>query len=235
MNEENFTEKCASRFVIGRQLGKYVLCTVLLTNLTAGCEGQAKKDNQRRTDKVIGGGCEGCELMYVGMPEVITADHTSDGWKEGKQKLVITGKVFQSDGKTPARDVIIYYWHTDDKGLYSSDDKTPSKARDHGRLRGWVKSDTLGNYTIKTSRPAAYPSQDIPQHVHLAIKEPDIANAYYADLYFQDDPLYPAHKKKYGQVNRAGTEALIVTQEGNIQVAHHNIILGLNIPDYPSR
>lgn len=209
----------------------------MLLLFSAACDGQPKRDNpiQNRTDKVVGGGCEGCELMHVGMPTVITSVHTSVGWEEGKQKLIIAGKVFQSDGKTPAPDVIIYYWHTDDKGLYAPDDNTPTKAREHGRLRGWVKSDSDGNYEIKTSRPAAYPQQDIPQHVHLSIKEPDIANAYYADLYFQDDPLYAVHKKKYGQVNRAGTEVLTVTKEGNVEVARHNIILGLNIPDYPSR
>jgi protocatechuate 3,4-dioxygenase beta subunit len=118
--------------------------------------------------------------------------------------------------------------------LYSSDAKTPEKAKVHGKLRGWVKSDKNGNYTIKTSRPAAYPNQDIPQHIHLSIKEPDIDNEYYADLYFDDDPLYLAHKKKYGKIDRAGTEILRVLLDGNVQVAEHDIILGLNIPDYPA-
>ncbi|GAB4335983.1 MAG: hypothetical protein OHK0038_14010 [Flammeovirgaceae bacterium] len=173
--------------------------------------------------------------MYVGMPEKITTEHTSIGWSEGKQKLILTGKVFQLDGKTPASNVIIYYWHTDDKGLYSSDSQTPAKAKEHGKLRGWVKTDESGNYKIKTSRPAAYPSQDIPQHIHLSIKESDIQNEYFADLYFDDDPLYLKHKKKYGKADRAGTEILRVVFDGNIQVAEHNIILGLNIPNYPPK
>ncbi len=222
-----------------KQIFKIALFIATLNFLT-DCNGQTKSEsnqNEIKTDKnkLIGGGCDGCELMYVGMPKVISSEHTSNGWTEGKHKLILTGKVFQLDGKTPASDVIIYYWHTDDKGLYSSNNQTPEQAKVHGKLRGWVKADKSGNYTIKTSRPAAYPNDNIPQHIHLSIKEPDITNEYYADLYFDDDPLYLNHKKKYGKIDRAGTELLRIVLDGNIQIAEHNIVLGLNIPDYPNK
>ncbi len=223
-----------------KHMNKISLFLLLLTLLTS-CNRQTTSKNENQnvskidTKKVVGGGCEGCELMYVGMSEQILPEDTSLGWTEGKQKLILTGKVFQLDGKTPASDVIIYYWHTDDKGLYSSNNQTPKKAKEHGKLRGWVKSDQDGNYTIKTSRPAAYPNDNIPQHIHLSIKEPDIANEYYADLYFDDDPLYLRHKKKYGKLDRAGTELLRVLLDDKTQIAEHNIVLGLNIPDYPTK
>lgn len=206
---------------------------VILINFLTSCNGQTRQThNETKQAKQVGGGCEGCELMYVGMPKNISSEHISIGWAEGKQKLILTGKVFHLDGKTPASDVVIYYWHTDDNGLYSSDNQTPKQAKEHGKLRGWVKSDKSGNYIIKTSRPAAYPNDNIPQHIHLSIKEPNI-NEYYADLYFDDDPLYLNHKKKYGKLDRAGTELLRIVLEGNIQIAEHNITLGLNIPNYP--
>lgn len=222
-----------------RSFSKICLLILLVSTLTS-CSGQTKpgrqapKSSKAGNGQIVGGGCEGCDLMYIGMPENILSEHVSSGWNEGNQKLILTGKVFQLDGKTPAPDVIIYYWHTDEKGLYSSDAKTPEKATVHGKLRGWVKSDKNGNYRIKTSRPAAYPTQDIPQHIHLSIKEPDIDNEYFADLYFDDDPLYLNHKKKYGKADRAGTEILRVLLDGNIQVAEHDIIMGLNIPDHPA-
>jgi len=202
------------------------------------CNGPVK-DNKpvsqiiKAKDKLVGGSCEGCELMYIGMPEEILTEHISIGWTEGNLKLILTGKILQLDGKTPAKNILIYYWHTDDKGFYSSDKQTPEKARVHGKLRGWVKSDVNGNYTIKTSRPAAYPSTDIPQHIHLSIKEPNI-NEYYTDLYFDDDPSYLKHKKKYGKLDRAGTEILRPLLDNRIQVAEHNFVLGLNIPNYPN-
>lgn len=213
---------------------------VVLFNLLPYCTRQTNTEKQSQplsksnTEQLVGGACEGCELMYIGMPEKITSEHTGIGWTEGKQKLILTGKVYQINGKTPAPNVIIYYWHTDDKGLYSSTSDTPAEVKEHGKLRGWVKSDENGNYKIKTSRPAAYPNQDIPQHIHLSIKEPDINNAYFADLYFDDDPLYLKHKKRYGKIDRAGTELLRVVLDKNCEVAEHNIVLGLNIPNYPS-
>lgn len=156
-------------------------------NFLTSCNGKIKQEpNENKQMKQVGGGCEGCELMYVGIPKKISTEHISVGWTEGKQKLILTGKVFNLDGKTPASEVIIYYWHTDDNGLYASDNQTPKQAKEHGKLRGWVKSDKSGNYTIKTSRPAAYPNDNIPQHIHLSIKEPDITNEYYADLYFDN-------------------------------------------------
>ncbi len=224
-----------------RRISKSVLIFICLIIRYTGCKGQtdeSEKQNRiiktNNSKKIVGGGCEGCELMYVGMPEEIKSEHISIGWQEGNQKLIITGKIYETDGKTPAKNVIVYYWHTDDNGLYSSDSRTPEKAREHGRLRGWVKSDEDGNYKIKTSRPAAYPNDNIPQHIHLSIKEPDIANEYFADLYFDDDPLYLKHKKRYGKADRAGTEILRVVLDGDVQIAEHNIILGLNIPDYPT-
>lgn len=219
------------------QLGLFVILISFLTS----CNRQIKHDNHTHNvtkadmEKIVGGGCDGCELMYVGMPEEIFSEHTGIGWTEGNQKLMLTGKVLQLDGKTPTPNVIIYFWHTDDNGLYSSNEQTPEQAKEHGKLRGWVKSDENGNYTIKTSRPAAYPNLDMPQHIHLSIKEPDIQNEYYADLYFDDDPLYLKHKKKYGNQDRAGTEILRVLLDKEIQVAEHNIILGLNIPYYPAK
>jgi len=200
-----------------------------------GCRGQAVQDTPKNTSNVsqeIGGGCDGCELMYVGIPIELSSTHTSTGWNEGKHKLIVTGRVFQLDGKTPAPNTIIYYWHTDEQGLYSSDQHVPKEALRHGKLRGWVKSDANGNYTIQTSRPAAYPNETIPQHIHLSIKEKNMSE-YYADLYFDDDPLYLTHQKKYGKIDRAGTEVLRVLIHSNYEVAEHNIILGLNIPNYP--
>ncbi|MFY8036502.1 MAG: intradiol ring-cleavage dioxygenase [Cyclobacteriaceae bacterium] len=200
-----------------------------------GCRGQAIKEAPESTSNIaqqIGGGCDGCELMYVGIPNELSSIHTSSGWVEGNHKLIVTGRVFQLDGKTPAPNIIVYYWHTDEHGLYSSDQHVPKEALRHGKLRGWVKSDENGNYTIQTSRPAAYPNENIPQHIHLSIKEKELSE-YYADLYFDDDPLYLPHQKKYGKSDRAGTELLRVLKHDKHEVAEHNIILGLNIPNYP--
>ena len=201
------------------------------------CSGQHERQvNQLTSPKqLVGGGCDGCELMYVSMPKNISHLSTSVGWNGNGQKLLIEGTVYQVDGVTPASDVIIYYWHTDENGLYSSDKNTPKEAVRHGKMRGWIKTGKDGRYRIFTSRPAPYPKEDIPSHIHIAVKEPDIPNEYYLDWYFDDDKLYINHRKKYGKFDRGGTEILRVLLKDDVQIAEHNVILGLNIPHYPKK
>lgn len=205
------------------------LLGILLLN---SCQAQPSKP---ATNQLIGGNCETCELLFEGIPEKIGASDTSAGWYENGQQLVITGKVYQADGKTPAPNIIIYYWHTDSKGLYSHKSGNNKKATQHGYLRGWVKSDSNGQYTIHTSRPASYPKEDIPAHIHVLIKEPALSDPYYVDdLVFDEDPLLIKYFKKYPAEERGGNGILRVLLDGNIQIAEHDIILGLNIPNHPA-
>ncbi|MEZ4904290.1 MAG: intradiol ring-cleavage dioxygenase [Spirosomataceae bacterium] len=190
--------------------------------------------SQWATAQKVGGGCDGCELMYVGMPKTISSIDTSAGWAEKGQKLLITGTVYKIDGTTPAPDVIIYYWHTDAQGHYSPKGKMNEKAKRHGHIRGWVKTDKKGKYTIYTLRPAPYPDEQLPAHVHISIKEPSIKDEYYIDeLVFDDDKLLIASQKKYPPENRGGSGILRTLISGSLQIAEHDIILGLHIPHYP--
>ncbi len=210
----------------------------LITSITASCilllnscKAQPSPPNNSR----VGGNCETCELMFEGMPANIESSDTSAGWYENAQKLMITGTVFQADGKTPASNILIYYWHTDAKGLYSSRSGTNEKATQHGYLRGWVKSDSNGRYMIHTLRPAPYPKEKMPAHIHVLIKEPNISNPYYVDdLVFDEDPLLIEHRKKYPFEERGGNGILRVLLNGKIQIVEHDIILGLNIPNHPA-
>lgn len=215
-----------------------LLLFVFYTSSLLGCDSEIKPGDSNvhseyDDSKPVGGGCDGCELMYIGMPESINAVDTSEGWNEKGQKLLLTGIVYKLDGKTPAPDVIIYYWQTDNNGYYSPRDGMDNRARRHGHIRGWVKTGPDGRYSIYTIRPAAYPGDDIPAHIHTSIKEPDVKNEYYIDEFvFDDDPLLTGAKRRALQ-NRGGSGVLRVLISGDMQVAEHNIILGLNIPNYP--
>ncbi len=187
------------------------------------------------SSSIVGGGCDGCELMYIGMPENILSTDTSAGWWEPGQQLLVSGTVLQVDGRTPAPNVVVYYWQTDNAGYYSPGKTQPEGTRRHGHIRGWVKSDSAGHYSIYTIRPAPYPKESIPAHIHLSIKEPDIANEYYVDeLVFDDDLLLTGAKRKAPE-NRGGSGILRIKEEGRLQIAEHNIILGLHIPGYPKK
>ncbi len=181
----------------------------------------------------VGGGCDGCELMYTGMPETIDAIDTSAGWFAQGQKLIVTGTVFQHNESTPARDVIIYYWQTDQNGLYAAEDGMDDKVKAHGHIRGLVKTDEKGYYRMHTIRPAPYPDDVIPAHIHFSIKEPDVINAYYTDdILFSGDSLLASWQKKYPAENRGGSGIVHPVCAASTQIAHHDIILGKNIPHY---
>jgi protocatechuate 3,4-dioxygenase, beta subunit len=215
------------------QLGLFIF---LFGSLT-GCNGQIKTNTSTQTStnikKIIGGGCDGCEIMFVGMPTNIASVDTSVGWTEKGQKLLVTGKVYKVDGKTPASNVIIYYWQTDNNGYYSPAKEMDKKAKRHGHIRGWVKTGENGNYSIYTIKPAPYPNDSIPAHIHTSIKEPNLDNEYYIDEFIFDDDKFLTGEKRKALENRGGSGILRVLVSGDLQIAEHNIILGLNIPNYP--
>ncbi len=208
---------------------------VLILHFTTGCFNQSKLEAQStQNNERIGGGCDGCDLIYAGIPEKITSTDTSAAWNQKGQKLMVTGTVYQLDGKTPAPNVIIYYYQTDVTGYYPIKEGMDEHVKRHGYVRGWVKSDENGNYAIYTIRPAPYPGREVPAHIHVVIKEPNNNNEYYIDDFvFDDDPMVFGEKKKKPFENRGGSGILRPLVSGDLQIAEHNIILGLNVPNYP--
>ena len=222
-----------------------IIFSILLMQILYSCNGQSKNSPSSTTNPTatttgkVGGDCEAgyCELIYFGLPKEINNVDTSAGWFETGRKLLVTGTVYHLDGKTPAANAIVYFHHTDNNGYYSPGDGTAHNNTRHGHIRGWVKTDTDGRYNIYTIRPGAYPGVEDPEHIHLIIKELDIANEYWIDdLVFDDDPRLLPYRKTHPEKNpRCGSGTLRVLLNDSIQIAEHNIILGLNIPNYPKK
>lgn len=198
-----------------------------------GCSHRQSSHKAVQDTAVVGGGCDGCELMYEGMPGNLNDVDTSAGWSEPGRKLRISGTVYQPDGRTPAKDVILYYWQTDHNGYYTPHDLMPEAAKRHGHIRGWVKTGPQGRFTIYTIRPAPYPNDSMSAHIHVAVKEPGIATEYYIDEWvFDDDPLLNEAARQKLE-NRGGSGILQVIPQDGILTAEHSVVLGLNIPNHP--
>jgi protocatechuate 3,4-dioxygenase beta subunit len=173
--------------------------------------------------------------MYIGMPTDIASVSISPGWNEPGQQLVVTGTVLQRDGRTPARGVILYYWQTDATGLYAPGAGMHPGSEKHGHVRGWVRTDDSGKYEIRTIRPAPYPDDALPAHIHLVVKEPGLPNEYYIDdINFQDDTLLAPSLRKYPAEKRGGSGIVHTVLQDGILLARRDIVLGLNIPNYPN-
>ncbi len=213
-----------------------LLILTISSFLFYSCNAQSKRTVEKSaTNGVVGGPFENGEFFYIGMPDTIKSIDTSAGWNQQGQQLLVTGTIFKSDGKTPAPDVILYYYHTDIQGHYAGKKGLDTRVVRHGYIRGWVKSDANGQYSIYTVRPAPYPGRNFEAHIHPAIKEPGIDKEYYIDEFvFDDDPLLTSEKRKRME-NRGGSGILRVFKKEGMQIAEHDIILGLNIPNYPEK
>lgn len=215
---------------------------VIFTSFLLSCNGQTTSNSKNPTEKegIVGGAFENSEFTYYGIPKHISSTDTSSGWVQKGEKILLTGIVYQQDCKTPAPNVLLYYYHTNTEGKYLH---KPEERRSmlpnelgqtHGYIRGWVKTDTAGKYFIYTVRPGTYPTNDEPAHIHITVKEPnDIKEYYIDDFVFDDDKLLTSSKRQKME-NRCGSGTLRLVQNGDLQIGERNLILGLNIPDYPN-
>src|SRR5215211_6191346 len=95
-------------------LRAWFLPLVLAFVLGTACAEEAPQPLQ-----LVGGGCDGCELMFEGMPRALDWRTAIAGSGEAGEPLEMRGVIYRSDGKTPAPGVILYVYHTDAKGYYS--------------------------------------------------------------------------------------------------------------------
>lgn len=237
----------------------YILLFSTLLVFT-GCQGQSSKkvsDSSSSTstslsssstavantndpgDQNVGGPFENSDYIYQQMPVEISSIDTSPEWKEPGIKLLVTGTIYKQDSKTPAPGVILYYYHTNTEGKYQHKPGEPrsmppnDKGQTHGNIRGWVKTDSKGRYSIYTIRPGVYPNFDEPAHIHVTIKEPGFKEYYIDDFVFDDDKFLTSAKRKKLE-NRGGSGVLRLVSKNGLLVGERDIILGLNIPGYPN-
>jgi protocatechuate 3,4-dioxygenase beta subunit len=186
---------------------------------------------QSSSDRTVGGGCDGCDLIYEGMPTSLRWEATLAPAGEPGEPLIILGTIYKKDGKTPAPGIILYVYHTDHKGYYSPSEGQLAGKR-HGHLRGWIKTDASGRYQFRTIKPLAYPDRSIPAHIHPIVKEPGLIEYYLDEYRFDDDPLLtPAERAK--EEKRGGSGIISITKNPRGEwIGRRDIVLGLNIPDY---
>lgn len=219
---------------------KYIFSTIVIFVLcvSTGCPQNKSSEtpNKRYSQKdiVVGGACEGCEAIYecpVSFDELKNICYLPD-WNQKGTRLAVNGIVYKSDGVTPAPDVIIYIYHTDQRGVYPKNGNETGWGKRHGYLRGWMKTNEKGEYKFFTLKPASYPDSKAPAHIHIIIKEEGKAPYWVDEYLFDDDPYLTANERK--NVSPRGGVGIIKTKDvGNMLKSERNIVLGKNIPGYP--
>jgi len=210
-----------------------ILIFLIAFGSLTGCSQNTNQKNNSFKQRV-GGSCEGCEAIYESPVDFNKLSHiaTLPDFNEQGAKLMISGIVYHRDGKTPAKDIVIYFYHTDQTGNYPRKGNETGWGKRHGHLRGWLKTNEKGEYIIYTLKPVAYPGRTEPAHIHLTIKEPDKNEYYIDDFQFDDDPLLTKEKRERQQ-NRGGDGIIRLKNVNGIWKAKRNIVLGLHVDDYP--
>ena len=146
------------------------------------------------------------------------------GKDEPGERLVLTGRVLQKDGRTPAANIVLYAYHTNAEGIYPKRGSERGNARRHGYLRGWLRTDAQGRYRIETIRPGTYPSRVDPAHVHVVLGAAGQEEQYVDDFVFADDPLVDDRYRSRVR-NRGGSGIVTLTKRDGVWYGSRDIVL----------
>lgn len=96
--------------------------------------------------------------------------------------IIISGTIFQPDGKTPAPNILIYLYHTDIRGYYGRGNEPR-----HGRFRSWMLTDEKGRYEFRSIKPASYPDTTIASHIHTTVTGKNFKEDWIDSILFEGD------------------------------------------------
>ncbi len=151
----------------------------------------------------------------------LTAVDTIPEYAQAEQKLKISGTIFENDGITPAKDVIVFIYQTNEDGKY--DLKTENE-EDYIYHRAWVKTNEEGEYTFFTFIPGTDYGSNEMKHIHTVIKEPNTPEYDMDGFLFENDPYLSRYCRK--KLKKAGaTNILNPEKSGDILVAQRDIVL----------
>jgi protocatechuate 3,4-dioxygenase beta subunit len=182
--------------------------------------------------KLVGGTCEGCEAVFEFGDEQLSSIDTLPDFKDNGLKIKLTGTIFLSDGKSPAKDVILYIYHTDQDGIYPTKGNETGWAKRHGYIRGWIKTEQDGQYNFYTLKPGTYPNRSAPAHIHPVILEPEGKYYWIEEFLFEDDPLLVKGESIKISPRCGDGYILTLKKDGDVWIGERNIILGKNVPGY---
>jgi protocatechuate 3,4-dioxygenase beta subunit len=135
--------------------------------------------------------------------------------------LVIHGRAYAADRRTPLANAVVFAYHTDREGLYDK----PAAGAHSWRLRGWAKTDAEGRFEFRTIRPGAYPGRNIAEHVHFTLFTTSGERYHAGELNFADDKFVSAAERASSE--RAGEFGGVrpVRREGSVQHVDYRLVL----------
>ena len=160
--------------------------------------------------------------LYDYAERQLTSTDTIPDFTEKTQKLKVSGIVYEEDGVTPAKDVILYFEQADEDGDFDLRKTNDERYVHH---RSWVKTDADGRYTLYTFIPGNDRRYNRLQEIHPSVMRPDSEPEDIASFVFDDDPLLNKRCRKrmakHGDVSRILKPKMV----DGILVAQRDIVL----------
>ena len=140
-------------------------------------------------------------------------------------RIIVNGTVTSSSGR-PLANILIYFYHTSDKGWYSD---TAVHIREyegdhrHSRLFSYVRTNFNGRFSIKTIRPNGYPKSDFAGHIHIQMWKDDgvYLSGIPGELQFDDDVRMTEERRQ----KSIAEGFLIAKNEGTREMPVYNYII----------
>lgn len=145
-------------------------------------------------------------------PATITSSGRIAAASEPGTPLIIHGRLFAEDGRTPVAGAVVFAYHTDREGHYSP----PGSPAHSWRLRGWTRTDGDGRFEFQTIRPGAYPSRNIPAHVHFNVFHGS-ERFHAGELQFEDDPILTESQRSQSRAQGVFGGVRPVRRDGSVE------------------
>ncbi|NRB82262.1 MAG: hypothetical protein HRU49_00565 [Winogradskyella sp.] len=160
--------------------------------------------------------------IYDRAEDQLSNTDTIPDFRSMVNKLKLTGTVYQSDGVTPAKDVIIFIEQPDENGDF---DLRKSGDERYVFHRSWVKTGADGKYTFYTFVPGNDRRYNQMSQIFPIIKETSKEEVQLASLLFDSDPLLTKRCRK--RLVKKGGEGRILntTAKDGLLIAEKDIVL----------
>lgn len=151
----------------------------------------------------------GTEAMgAIDVPNTVSWKTILANEKTEGEPMIISGTVYQTDGKTAAPNTLIYFYHTDMYGIYGR-----SGEHKHGKFRGWMLTDVKGRYEFRSIRPASYPNSTQSQHVHMTLTGTNQREDWIDSILFEGDKFLTQRERDTAG-GRGGFQPIVKLEKG---------------------
>jgi protocatechuate 3,4-dioxygenase beta subunit len=128
------------------------------------------------------------------------------GEQEPGERIIVSGTVYDADGKTVLPGITIYAYHTNAKGIYGEGEEL---------LDGTMITNSSGQYKFSTIKPGSYPERRNPAHIHFKITGNEIEEQW-LELRFEGDLYIPDYdfKNELSKGNFSQIQKLVKNSDG---------------------